>query len=95
MESPPLRYFVYILYSKNIDRYYTGVTYSPKLRLFRHLAKLSLFTKQTDDWKLVKTFEFKARAEAMKFEKNIKKMKSRNFIEELIAGYLSAVRQGE
>ncbi|HRN86886.1 MAG TPA: GIY-YIG nuclease family protein [Candidatus Dojkabacteria bacterium] len=95
MNNPPSKYFVYILYSKNIDRYYTGVTYSPELRLSRHLSKLSRFTKQTDDWKLVKTFEFKARSEAMKFEKHIKKMKSRNFIEELIAGCLTAVSKGE
>jgi putative endonuclease len=86
MNNQPLKYFVYILYSKNINRYYTGVTYSPKLRLLRHLSKLSRFTKQADDWKLMKTFEFNTRSEAMRFEKQIKKMKSRKYIEAIIAG---------
>jgi putative endonuclease len=98
MNKSPLKHFVYILYSKNIDRYYTGVTYSPELRLSRHLSKLSRFTKQTDDWEIQKKIEFDSRSEAMRYEKRIKKMKSRKYIEDMIAGYqsaLSADRQGD
>jgi putative endonuclease len=86
MIKSPLKYFVYILYSKNIDRYYIGVTYSPELRLSRHLSKLSRFTKQTDDWQMLKTFEFNSRSEAMRYEKRIKKMKTNKYIEAIIAG---------
>ena len=86
MVNFPIKYYVYILYSKSIDRYYTGVTYSPELRLARHLSKLSRFTKQADDWILVKSFEFRTRAEAMKCERMIKSMKSRKYVEQIIAG---------
>lgn len=85
MDKFPTKYYVYILYSESIDRYYTGVTYSPELRLSRHLLKLSRFTKQADDWKLVKTFEFSTRSEAMQYERKIKSMKSRNYIEQISA----------
>jgi predicted GIY-YIG superfamily endonuclease len=34
----------------------------------------------------MKTFEFNTRSEAMRFEKQIKKMKSRKYIEAIIAG---------
>ncbi|MDQ6985129.1 MAG: GIY-YIG nuclease family protein [Candidatus Dojkabacteria bacterium] len=45
-------YFVYILYSKEIDRYYVGQTYDVGLRLERHALKTTRYTKQANDWEL-------------------------------------------
>ncbi|MDQ6985130.1 MAG: GIY-YIG nuclease family protein [Candidatus Dojkabacteria bacterium] len=77
-------YFVYILYSKEIDRDYVGQTYDVGLRLERHALKTTRYTKQANDWELKYTEEYKTRSEAMKREKEIKKKKSRSYIEFLI-----------
>lgn len=79
----PQKFYVYILYSKNIDKYYIGVTYNLELRLARHKFGSSRFTKQTKDWQLVYKKEYDSRVNALRREKYIKRMKSRIYIEEL------------
>ena len=81
-----LKYYIYILYSKLIDKYYIGQTYNIDLRLLRHNLKTTKYTKRTNDWKLVYSEIFETRADAMNREKYIKKMKSRKYIEGLITG---------
>lgn len=81
-------YFVYIIYSKSIDRYYIGSSKDPWKRLGFHNKGLSgnkrAFTKRASDWKIVYTRKFENRSKAQAFERKIKSMKSRKFIENLI-----------
>jgi putative endonuclease len=83
-------YFVYIIYSKSIDRYYIGISRDPERRLKFHNKGLSgskqAFTKRASDWKIVYKKRFENRSDARKFEQKIKKMKSRRYIEKLIPG---------
>lgn len=77
-------FFVYILYSIALDQYYIGQTADLEDRLFRHRNSGSKSTKKANDWHLVYTEEFATRREALLRENEIKKKKSRNYIEKLI-----------
>ncbi|MDP2189382.1 MAG: GIY-YIG nuclease family protein [Sphingobacteriaceae bacterium] len=47
------RFFVYILFSPILNRYYIGHTGQLSDRLFRHIHSGSKSTKAANDWKLV------------------------------------------
>ncbi len=77
-------YFTYIIYSKSIDRYYVGYTHDLKLRLERHNSGWSRSTKSGMPWELVYQEKFETKSEAIKRENEIKRKKSRKYIEGLI-----------
>jgi putative endonuclease len=77
--------FTYILYSSELDRFYIGSTdLSMKERIQKHLTDHSGFTAKSKDWKLVYQKSFNTKLEAIQFEFQIKKWKSRRAIENLI-----------
>ena len=73
-------YYCYVLYSKNLDRFYTGSTIlSPEDRLENHLNEYygkTKFTAKTKDWELYYFIECKTKEQATKIERHIKRMKS-------------------
>ncbi len=75
---------LYILYSKQIDKYYVGHTANIELRLQRHNEGSTRFTSQTNDWIIVYTETYNTKGEAMKRENEIKRKKSRKYIEGLV-----------
>ncbi len=75
---------VYIIYSPSLDQYYIGHTENIVNRLFRHNNSGSKATKKANDWRLVYTEVFDTKAEAYGREMEIKKRKSRKYIETLI-----------
>ena len=80
-------YYVYILYSKRRDRYYTGFTANDlEWRLQRHNLGWTRSTKSGIPWKLMYYETYKTKSEALKREKQIKRQKSRVYIESLING---------
>ena len=80
-------YFVYILYSKNYDRYYVGHCENMAIRLTRHNNKGVPSTKSYIPWELVYTENFTSRSSAVARESEIKKKKSRKYIEFLVNQY--------
>jgi putative endonuclease len=78
-------FFVYILYSIQADRYYVGETDSLGERLISHKTGISPYTSMANDWELKYHEEFGSRKEAIKREKQIKRKKSRKYIEWLIS----------
>jgi putative endonuclease len=76
---------VYIIYSLKIDRFYVGYTEDVAARLLQHNSGLSDFTSVATDWTLKHTEPFQTREAAMKREREIKKKKSRKYIEWLIS----------
>ncbi len=76
-------YFVYILYSAQRDRYYVGQTNDIEKRLESHLSGISGYTSKAKDWVLVHSETYPSREEAIKRELEIKKKKSRIYIESL------------
>ena len=77
-------FFVYILHSKTIDQYYVGQTENIVVRLHRHNNGGNKSTKKANDWVLVHSEEYTIRSSAFNRESEIKKKKSRKYIEWLI-----------
>ena len=75
---------MYIIYSKKIDRYYTGVTDDIEWRLERHNQGWGRYTKRGIPWVVVHTEDYNTKSKALKREREIKNRKSRKFIENLI-----------
>ncbi len=81
-----MEYFVYILYSVKIDRYYIGFSQDVERRLFYHNLGKKGWTKRGVPWELVFKYKCKDKKHAMQVEKMIKLQKSRKYIENLISG---------
>ncbi|RLD58138.1 MAG: GIY-YIG nuclease family protein [Bacteroidetes bacterium] len=79
-----MKYFVYIIYSKNIDKFYIGFTKNISERIRKHNSNHKGFTGKTNDWVIVYNEEFKTKSEAYSREREIKSWKNRNKITELI-----------
>ncbi len=78
-------FYIYIIYSKTLDKYYVGSCQNIEQRLQDHLNSRSKFTKVAKDWVLKYSEAFNTRSEAYQREMQIKKMKSRKYIENLIS----------
>jgi putative endonuclease len=77
-------FYTYIIYSKSKAKYYIGYTHNLEKRLTRHNSGWSSSTKAGIPWKLVYFEEFDTKSKALKREYELKRMKSRKYIEELI-----------
>lgn len=80
-----MTYYIYILYSNSIDRYYVGYSSDPWLRLEQHLSNSTdKYTGKSKDWILKAVFEVSnSEGDAIKIERFIKKQKSRKLILQL------------
>jgi len=74
-------FYVYILYSASLDQFYSGSTDDLEDRLFRHRNSGSKSTKKTKDWELKYQEIYETRSEAVRREREIKKKKSRKYLE--------------
>jgi putative endonuclease len=76
---------VYILYSKKLDKYYTGSCLNLEIRISEHLNKKfdDGFTSKSDDWELFYTINELEYKQARSIEAHIKKMKSKKYIQDL------------
>ena len=81
-------FYIYILYSSNSNKYYTGYTDNIERRLFEHNnSELSTFTSKYRPWEIAALFECgNDRGNAIKIEKFIKRQKSKKFLEDMING---------
>jgi len=82
-------FYIYILYSQSTDRYYTGYCENLNSRLEKHNHHSTPSTKSGIPWKLVYTEEYRTKNEAILRERQIKSMKSRKYIKNIIntSGY--------
>jgi putative endonuclease len=80
-------YWTYILESELDGRYYIGQTNNIEDRLKRHNRGYEKYTKKYLPRKLVYTCSFETRSEAMELEKNLKRSKSRSYIQKYIEQY--------
>jgi putative endonuclease len=79
-------HYLYIIYSKSIDRYYVGESPDIFRRLDQHNSHYfkGAFTKAAEDWEVVLSMECENRTDATYLEKFIKRMKSKTFIRKII-----------
>ena len=78
-------YHLYIIYSKKLDRFYTGHTQNLESRLINHNDGHSRYTSKAKDWKVVYSEDFDTRKAVIIRELEIKKKKSRPYIEYLVS----------
>ena len=78
-------FYVYILYSKTIDKFYVGSTSNLNNRIFRHNEGKSLYTRSGRPWELIFSFACNTRSEARSIENHIKRMKSRTYIQNIVS----------
>jgi len=78
-------WYVYIIFSRKIDRYYVGYTDDLEWRLELHNSGWGKYTKRGIPWKLAYTESCQSKFEAIKREREIKRKKSRKYIEGLIS----------
>lgn len=78
-------YYVYVIYSKTIDSFYIGQSVNLEVRVQQHVVheKLHATTAKADDWVIFYYLECKSRQQAIQIEHHIKRMKSRNYLENL------------
>ncbi len=78
-------FFVYIIYSPKLDRFYIGSTDNFDLRIIQHNSVLyqDSFTSKGIPWDLFLNIECNNSAQAYNIEKHIKKMKLKNYIQKL------------
>ncbi|MBS1947712.1 MAG: GIY-YIG nuclease family protein [Bacteroidetes bacterium] len=77
-------FFAYILFSKKLNKYYIGSTKDISLRIKRHNNSTEKFTSTGVPWELKYFERFSTLSEARKRETEIKKKKSRAYIEALV-----------
>ena len=75
----------YILYSKKLNKFYVGACTDMERRMYEHNLGHSKFTSIGVPWELVYEEEYSNLLEAKRREAQIKKMKSRKYIEGLIS----------
>ena len=78
-------YYLYILYSSDLDKYYVGSTNDLERRLSDHNRGKDRFSRQAKIWILKYTEVYESRSDAYGREQEIKKKKSRKYIESLIS----------
>ncbi len=76
--------YMYILYSRKLDKYYVGACVDLERRLYEHSIGHSKFTSLGVPWILKYTEEFPDLYSAKRRESQIKRMKSSKYIERLI-----------
>jgi putative endonuclease len=80
-----MKHIVYILFSKKLNRFYTGYTSNLTTRMdFHRNAPNNKFTAKADDWELFYTIDCDCKKQALAIEKYIKRMKSSKYIRNLI-----------
>ena len=80
-----IMFIVYILYSVSADKYYTGCCDDLSIRIKQHNSGRNISTKNGLPWIIKYTELFETRAEALQRENEIKKKKSRKYIDWLIS----------
>ncbi len=75
---------VYILFSKKLNKHYIGACKDLERRLYEHNIGHSKFTKTGMPWELKYSEDYEDLGTAKKREQEIKKKKSRKYVEALI-----------
>ncbi|QCX01703.1 GIY-YIG nuclease family protein [Aggregatimonas sangjinii] len=77
-------HYIYILYSIELNRFYTGQTSNVEIRKdFHDQAPPNKFTAQAKDWELFHEIACQTKEQALKIEMHIKRMKSSTYIKNL------------
>jgi len=88
----PERFYVYILQSLKDFSFYVGQCNDLDYRMSKHADGMSKYTSTKRPLRLVYFESFNSRSEAITREKEIKKMKSRKYIESLVSEWRKSLK---
>jgi putative endonuclease len=75
-------FFVYILYSSSLEKYYAGSTEDVEKRFAEHNIGKGKFTSTGIPWILITTFSCNSRSEAVVLETKIKKRGIKRYLQD-------------
>ena len=78
-----VKYWVYILYSIKLKRYYIGFSIDPNRRLEQHRRSNNGWTSRTDDWQEVYRTAVEDEGSARIMEASIKSRGAKRFLDDL------------
>ncbi len=81
-----MEYYLYILYSQRLDRYYIGISHDPEMRLHYHNSFPRGWTGRGRPWILAFSKKFPDKQTAHRWELFVKKQKSRELLQKIISG---------
>jgi len=81
-----MSYSLYILKSQSAEKYYTGISANPALRLTYHNTVEKGFTSRYRPWEIAFSKEYPSKEFAHQIELKIKNWKSKKMIEKIISG---------
>jgi len=73
-------YYVYVIFSESLHKYYVGSTNDVKKRVDQHNAGRSNFTSMGVPWILIVSIECNSRIDAVRLEMKIKKRGIRRYL---------------
>ena len=76
-------YTVYVIYSKKLNKFYTGQTLDFSIRIEEHNRGKTPFMAKGRPWSLVYSKNVTSRADAMKLETQIKKRDAKRYLQDL------------
>ena len=80
-----MEYYLYILYSPSIDKYYYGYSQDPQKRLeFHNSAMNKIWSKRGQPWRLKMSIGFSTKTEAIQAEKHIKSQRNKKYTQKVI-----------
>ena len=82
-----MTFYMYIIYSKKLDKYYIGYCEDISIRVNKHNFGSTASTKPGIPWRLAYYEQFSTKTDAIRRELEIKKKKSRKYIEYLISNF--------
>ncbi len=85
-------FYVYIIYSKKLNKFYIGSTDNLQKRIIAHNRKKSPFTTRGVPWKLIYYEAFIEKIDALREEKFLKTGKGRERRKYLLANFLDNLK---
>jgi len=82
-----MKYTVYVIWSKKLQKRYVGSTSDLERRIVEHNKGQSKFTKSGVPWQLVCKEEFDTKTEALKREKFLKTGVGRKYLDNILTDY--------
>jgi len=81
-----MNYFVYILFSEKLNRFYIGQTVNVEERLVQHNSGFydKASTKVSNDWKLFWKLKCNSKKQAILIESHIKRMRNKVYYQNLV-----------
>jgi len=77
-----MKYFVYIIFSSKLKKYYTGFTENLDVRIVQHNSGISTFTSKGIPWELINFFEVNSINDARILGKEIKGRGAKRFLQD-------------